>query len=100
MFVKRLGEKTELVKASDSKQLLESARISALSMPLVKQDGKWFFDVARGARKSSTAESDAMNSAPSPCYAYSTRNAIRRQDRVADGVLGTAQYPDEHFGEA
>ncbi len=48
-FVKRLAEKTEWVKESDSKVDLDIGNDAwPFPIPLVKTNGQWFFDVAAG----------------------------------------------------
>jgi hypothetical protein len=105
MFVQRLTEKTQLIKHSDSNVTLEiGADGWPFPIPLVKQDGQWFFDTAAGkeeilARRVGMDETGAMN----VCNAYvAAQREYASQDRLGDGVLAYAQFlrstPDTHDG--
>jgi Protein of unknown function (DUF2950) len=104
-FVKRLSEKTELVRESDSKELLEiGADRWPFPMPLVKDGGKWYFDVAAGReeilnRRIGHDELGAID----VCHAYvAAQREYAGRDRMGDGVLAYAQYimstPGKHDG--
>ena len=95
LFVKRITEKTELVRESDSKELLEIGSDHwPFPMPLVKQDGKWYFDVAAGKdeilnRRIGGDELGAI----AVCHSYvDAQREYASKDRVGDGVLEYAQY--------
>jgi hypothetical protein len=105
MFVQRLAEKTQLVTNSDSNVTLEiGADGWPFPIPLVKQDGQWFFDTAAGrqeilARRIGMDETGAMN----VCNAYvEAQREYASQDRMGDGVLAYAQFlhstPGTHDG--
>lgn len=104
-FVQRISQKTELVKASDSKELLElGADGWPFPMPLVKDDGKWYFDVAAGReeilnRRIGRDELGAI----AVCHAYvEAQREYAGRDRMGDGVLEYAQFimstPGKHDG--
>ena len=95
MFVQRLTEKTQLITNSDSNITLEiGADGWPFPIPLVKQDGQWFFDTAAGrqeilARRIGMDETGAIN----VCNAYvEAQREYAGQDRLGDGVLAYAQY--------
>ena len=105
MFVQHLTEKTQLVSHSDSNATLEiGADGWPFPIPLVKQDGHWFFDTAAGrqeilARRVGRDEMGAMN----VCHAYvEAQREYASQDRLGDGVLAYAQFlrstPGTHDG--
>jgi hypothetical protein len=105
MFVQRLAEKTQLVNNSDSNVTLEiGADGWPFPIPLVKQDGQWFFDTAAGrqeilARRIGMDETGAMN----VCNAYvEAQREYASQDRLGDGVPAYAQFlrstPGTHDG--
>jgi hypothetical protein len=105
MFAQRLAEKTRLVTNSDSNVTLEiGADGWPFPIPLVKQDGQWFFDTAAGrqeilARRVGMDETGAMN----VCNAYvEAQREYAGQDRLGDGVLAYAQFlrstPGTHDG--
>ncbi len=94
-FVKRLLEKTELARESDSKEVLEIGTDRwPFPMPLVKQAGKWFFDVAAGREEilNRRIGSDELG-AIDVCHAYVTaQREYAGRDRMGAGVLEYAQY--------
>jgi hypothetical protein len=105
MFVQHLTEKTELTTNSDSQITLQiGADGWPFPIPLVKQDGQWFFDTAAGkeeilARRIGRDEMGAIN----VCTAYVVaQREYASQDRMDDGVLAYAQFlrstPDTHNG--
>jgi hypothetical protein len=105
MFVQRLTEKTKLVNNSDSNVTLEiGADGWPFPIPLVKPDGKWFFDTVAGAeeilnRRIGMDEIGAIN----VCNAYvDAQREYASQDRMGDGVLAYAHFlrstPDTHDG--
>ena len=105
MFVQRLAEKTQLIANSDSNVTLEiGADGWPFPIPLVKQDGQWFFDTAAGrqeilARRIGRDEMGALN----VCNAYVVaQREYASQDRMGDGVLAYAQFlrstPGTHDG--
>jgi hypothetical protein len=105
MFVQHLTEKTQLINHSDSNVTLEiGADGWPFPIPLVKQDGQWFFDTAAGkeeilARRIGRDEMGAIN----VCNAYvDAQREYAGQDRLGDGVLAYAQFlrstPGTHDG--
>jgi hypothetical protein len=105
MFVQRLTEKTQLITNSDANVTLEiGADGWPFPIPLVKQDGQWFFDTAAGkeeilARRIGMNELGAIN----VCNAYvEAQREYAGQDRLGDGVLAYAQFlrsaPGTHDG--
>ncbi len=105
MFVQRLVEKTQLVTNSDAKVTLEiGADGWPFPIPLVKQDGQWFFDTAAGkqeilARRIGMDETGTID----VCNAYvGAQREYASQDRLGDGVLAYAQFlrstPGTHDG--
>ena len=105
MFVQRLTEKAQLVNHSDSNVTLEiGADGWPFPIPLVKQDGRWFFDTAAGreeilARRVGSGEMGAID----VCNAYvEAQREYASEDRMGDGVLAYAQFlrstPDTHDG--
>ena len=104
-FVQHLTERTELVTNSDSNITLEiGADGWPFPIPLVKQDGQWFFDAAAGkeeilARRVGKDETGAID----VCNAYvDAQREYASQDRLGDGVLAYAQFlhstPGTHDG--
>src|ERR1035438_6750771 len=90
LFVQHLTEKTELITNSDSKITLQiGADGWPFSIPLVKQDGQWFFDTAAGkeeilARRIGMDEIGAIN----VCNAYvDAQREYASADRMGDSVL-------------
>jgi len=105
LFVQRLTEKTQLVTNSDARVTLEiGADGWPFPIPLVKQDGQWFFDTAAGkeeilARRVGMDETGAID----VCNAYvAAQRDYASQDRLGDGVLAYAQFlrstPGTHDG--
>jgi hypothetical protein len=105
LFVQHLTEKTELTTNSDSNITLEVGTNGwPFPIPLVKQNGRWFFDTAAGseeilARRIGRDEMGAIN----VCNAYvDAQREYASQDRMGDGVLAYAQFlrssPGTHDG--
>ena len=105
LFVQLLTEKTQLINNSESNATLEiGADGWPFPIPLVKQDGQWFFDTAAGgeeilARRIGMDEMGAIN----VCNAYVVaQREYASQDRMGDGVLAYAQFlrstPGTHDG--
>ncbi|MFZ1074660.1 MAG: DUF2950 domain-containing protein [Verrucomicrobiia bacterium] len=105
MFVQHLTEKTQLATNSDSNVTLKiGADGWPFPIPLVKQDGQWFFDTAAGkeevlARRIGRDEMGAIN----VCNAYvDAQREYASRDRMGDGVLAYAQFlrstPGTHDG--
>ena len=95
IFVQRLTEKTQLVTNSDSNATLELGLDGwPFPIPLVKQDGQWFFDTAAGreeilARRVGMDELGAIN----VCNTYvAAQREYASQDRLGDGVPAYAQF--------
>ena len=105
LFIKRLTQKVQLFNNSDSNITLEIGDESwPFPIPLVKQDGKWFFDSTAGkqeilARRIGRDEIGAIN--VSNAYVDAQRE-YASQDRLGDGVLAYAQFlhsnADKHDG--
>ncbi|HEX3800739.1 MAG TPA: DUF2950 domain-containing protein [Verrucomicrobiae bacterium] len=104
-FVDRLNEKTTWVNESDTKADLEIGNDAwPFPIPLVKANGKWFFDVAAGReeilnRRIGGNELGAMD----VCRAYvDAQREYASQDRNGDQVLEYAQHlfstPGTHDG--
>jgi len=104
-FVQRLQEKTRLNTDSDSRVTLElGADAWPFPIPLVQQDGHWFFDTKAGRaeilnRRVGMDELGAID----VCHAYvEAQREYASQDRLGDGVLAYAQFlhstPDQHDG--
>jgi hypothetical protein len=94
-FVQRLTEKTQLFNHSESNVVLEiGADGWPFPIPIVKQDGQWFFDTAAGkdeilARRIGRNEMGAIN----VCNAYvDAQREYASQDRMGDGVFAYAQF--------
>ncbi len=105
MFVQHLTEKAQLVTNSDSNVTLEiGADGWPFPIPLVKQEGRWFFDTAAGrqevlARRVGRDELGAID----VCNAYvEAQREYASKDRMGDGVLAYAQFlrstPKTHDG--
>ena len=105
IFVQHLTEKTELTTNADANVTLEiGADGWPFPIPLVKQDGKWFFDTAAGkeeilARRIGMDEIGAIN----VCNAYvDAQREYASEDRMGDSVLAYAQFlhstPGTHDG--
>jgi hypothetical protein len=95
LFVQRLTEKTVLVNHSDSNSTLElGADAWPFPIPLVKQDGKWFFDTVAGEeeilnRRIGMDELGAID----VCEGYvGAQREYASQDRIGDGVFAYAQF--------
>jgi hypothetical protein len=105
VFVQHLTEKAELTTNSDSRITLQiGADGWPFPIPLVQQDGQWFFDTAAGkeeilARRIGMDEIGAIN----VCDAYvDAQREYAGQDRLGDGVLAYARFlrstPGTHDG--
>lgn len=104
-FVQRLKEKTQLSTNADSNLTLQlGADDWPFPIPLVKEDGKWFFDTVAGKteilnRRIGRDELGAID----VCRAYvDAQREYASQDRLGDGVLAYAQFlhssPGKHDG--
>jgi hypothetical protein len=104
-FVQRLTEKVQVITNSDSSMALEMGADGwPFPIPLVKQNGQWFFDTAAGkdeilARRIGRNELGAIN----VLIAYvDAQREYASQDRMGDGVLAYAQHlhstPGTHDG--
>ncbi|MBI5683685.1 MAG: DUF2950 domain-containing protein [Verrucomicrobia bacterium] len=93
-FLRRLTEKVELVRVSDSKVTLQlGADGWPFPIPLVKEEGRWFFDTAAG-REEILNRRIGMNElgAIRVCRAYvDAQREYASQDRNGDEVLCYAQ---------
>ena len=105
LFVQRLTNKIQLVNNSDSIITLDlGADGWPFPIPLVKQDGQWFFDTAAGKaeilnRRIGMDELGAID----VCEGYvGAQREYASQDRLGDGVLAYAQFiwstPGTHDG--
>ena len=105
LFVQHLTEKIELSTNSDSNITLEVGTNGwPFPIPLLKQNGRWFFDTAAGseeilARRVGRDEMGAIN----VCDAYvDAQREYASQDRMGDSVLTYAQFlrstPGKHDG--
>jgi len=105
MFVQRLTEKTQFITNSDSSVTLALGTDGwPFPIPLVRQDGQWFFDTAAGKteilnRRVGMDELGAID----VCHAYvEAQREYASQDRLGDGVLAYAQFlrstPGKHDG--
>lgn len=104
-FVQHLTEKTQLINNSDSNVTLDIGSDAwPFPIPLVKENGKWFFDTAAGsqeilARRIGRDEIGAIN--VSTAYVAAQRE-YASEDRMGDGVLAYAQVlhstPDKRDG--
>jgi len=104
-FVERIKEKTHLVPESDSKQLLELGNERyPFAIPLVKEDGKWFFDTNAGKEEILNRRIGANElGAIAVVRAYvDAQREYASQDHTGDGVLQYAQHlrstPGTHDG--
>ena len=105
VFVQRLVEKTQVVTNSDSSATLELGTDGwPFPIPLVKQEGQWFFDTAAG-KKEILNRRIGMNElgAIDVCNSYvEAQREYASQDRMGDGVLAYAQFlhstPGTHDG--
>ncbi len=104
-FIACLSQKTQLIDHSDSSVTLElGADNWPFPIPLVKKDGKWFFDTVAGkreilARRIGRDEIGAMK----VCRAFvAAQREYASEDRMGDGVLAYAQLlhssPGKHDG--
>ena len=104
-FVQQLTEKTELITNSATNLSLEIGAAGwPFPIPLVEQNGQWFFDTVAGtqeilARRVGMDEIGAIN----VCNAYvEAQREYASQDRMGDGVLAYAQFlrstPGTHDG--
>ncbi|HTX23009.1 MAG TPA: DUF2950 domain-containing protein [Candidatus Aquilonibacter sp.] len=105
MFVQHLTERAQLITNSDSNVTLEIGTNGwPFPIPLVQQDGQWFFDTAAGkqeifARRIGRDELDVID----VCNAYvEAQREYASEDRMGDGVLAYAQHlrstPGTHDG--
>ena len=105
LFMSRVKEKVNLVSQSDSKEVLQlGADGWPFPIPLVKQDGQWFFDSEAGReeilnRRIGQNELGAIG----VCRAYvQAQREYASVDRTGDGVLEYAQHlrstPGTHDG--
>ena len=105
LFMHRVKEKVNLVAESDSKEVLQlGADGWPFPIPLVKQDGQWFFDSEAGReeilnRRIGANELGAIH----VCRAYvQAQREYASVDRNGDGVLEYAQHlrstPGTHDG--
>jgi len=105
MFVQHLTERAQVVTNSDSNVTLEiGTNAWPFPIPLVKQDGQWFFDTAAGrqeilVRRIGRDELGAID----VCNAYvEAQREYASKDRMGDGVLAYAQFlcstPGTHDG--
>lgn len=95
LFMSRVKEKINLVAASDSKQELQlGADGWPFPIPLVKQDGKWRFDVEAGREEIFNRRVGANElGAIQVCQAYvQAQREYANEDRNADEVLEYAQH--------
>ena len=105
MFVQRLTAKTQLVTNSDSCVCVQMGNDGwPFPIPLVKQDGQWFFDTAAGRQEilNRRIGMDELG-AIAVCRAYvDAQREYACQDRLGNGVLAYAQYlhsnPGMHDG--
>lgn len=95
VFVQRLEEKVQLATNSDSSLTLDlGADGWPFPIPLVNQDGQWFFDTAAG-RQEILHRRIGMNElgAIDVCRSYvDAQREYASQDRMGDGVLAYAKY--------
>jgi len=103
-FVKRIGEKTDL-QQHDNKAELEIGNDGwPFPIPLVKEDGKWFFDTEAGAEEILNRRIGANElGAIAVCKAYvEAQREYASRDRCGEGVLEYAQHlrssPGKHDG--
>lgn len=104
-FVQRMQERTRLATNFDSSVTLElGADAWPFPIPLVKQDGQWFFDTAAGRREilNRRIGRDELG-VIEVCRAYvEAQREYASQDRMGDGVLAYAQFlhssADKHDG--
>lgn len=105
LFIQHLTEKTELITNSETKISLQiGADGWPFPIPLVKQNGQWFFDTTAGkeeilARRIGMDEIGAIN----VCNAYvDAQREYASEDRMGDSVLAYSQFlrstPGTHDG--
>jgi len=105
MFVQHLTAKAQWINNSDSNLTLEIGTNGwPFPIPLVKQDGQWFFDTAAGReevlnRRIGRNEIGAIH----VCRAYvEAQQEYASEDRNGDGILEYAQHlrstPGQHDG--
>ena len=105
VFVERLTQQVQIVSGSNSTMTLElGADGWPFPIPLVSQDGQWFFDTAAGKeeilnRRIGMNELDTIG----VCHAYvNAQREYASRDRNGDGVLQYAQLlrstPGAHDG--
>ena len=105
IFVQRLAEKQQLLtNSATSLTLAIGVDDWQFPIPLVEQDGQWFFDTAAGrqeilARRIGMDETGAIN----VCLAYvDAQREYASRDHAGDGVLAYAQFlcstPGTHDG--
>ncbi len=105
IFAQRLEEKIQLVTNADDNVTLQLGEDGwPFPIPLVKQNGQWFFDTAAGKeeilnRRIGMDELGAI----AVCNAYvQAQREYASQDRMGDGVLAYAQFlkskPGKHDG--
>jgi hypothetical protein len=105
IFVQRLAEKQQFItNSADRLTLAIGLDEWSFPIPLVRQNGQWFFDTAAGrqeilARRIGMDETGAIN----VCNAYvDAQREYASQDRMGDGVLAYAQFlrstPGTHDG--
>lgn len=105
LFMSRVREKINLVTASDSKQELQLGGDGwPFPIPLIKQNGQWFFDVEAGKEEILNRRIGANEmGAIQVCRAYmQAQREYASADRNADEVLEYAQHlrstPGAHDG--
>jgi hypothetical protein len=104
-FVQRLTNETKLVKNTDSIRTLELGTDGwPFPIPIVNQNGQWFFDTAAGRKEilNRRIGMDEMG-AIGVCNAYvEAQQEYASEDRLGDGVPAYAQYlhsaPGTHDG--
>lgn len=104
-FVERLTEKTRIANLTETNATLELGNDAwPFPIPLVKQDGQWFYD-SRAGRDEVFRRRIGMDElgAISVCHAYvDAQREYASEDRMGDGVLAFAQYlhstPGTHDG--
>ena len=104
-FVRRIKEKVTLVPKTDTEDVLDLGTDGwPFPIPLVKQDGQWFFDSEAGRqeilnRRIGENELGAIH----VCHAYvEAQREYSSEDRNGDGILEYAQHlrstPGTHDG--
>jgi hypothetical protein len=95
VFAQRLAEKTQLVRESDSNEVLQlGADAWPFPIPLVKEDGRWFFDTEAGKEEILNRRIGANElGAIRVCRAYvEAQREYAGKDRAGQGVLEYAQH--------